>query len=334
MAYSSRHLAEFYEQLGTMIEAGVSIVKALRTAERNTPRPLRLVSRQLADACEAGTPLHLAMQDRFMKFDRLDCQTVTISEQSGMLDAGLKSLARYHDLRAIARRKLITASILPSIILSAAVFISRLPKLVLAMFGQGQYSIGRYLIDTVGLLAAIAGVIVLGRMAFRWVFTIPVWNVAAERFVRCLPVIGRLRFDYALSQWLSSMRMMLNAGMGMIQALELASRNSPSPLLRDAHDKFSPLLGSHMDVSEALRTARLFPEDLLQMWATGEQSGKMDDMLDRLARMYEDRWRRSIEVFAAWLPRVAYVFVALFIIVQIFMMLEPIVQMYRDALSW
>jgi type II secretory pathway component PulF len=60
----------------------------------------------------------------------------------------------------------------------------------------------------------------------------------------------------------------------------------------------------------------------------------MDDMLDRMARAYEDRWRRSVEVFAAWLPRVAYVAVSFYVVWQIFRMLEPLFQLYQDALTW
>lgn len=334
MAYSPRHLAVFYDQLATMIEAGVSLVNALRAMQRNAPGTLRLTAGRLAERCQGGVPLHEAMGDAGLKFDGLDLQTVAVSERSGALDAGLKALARYHEMRAVARRKIIGASVLPGAILVAAVFISRAPKLVLAMFGQGQYSVGRYLVDTVGVLAGVAGVLFLVWWLLRWIYRVPGWNVAVERVLRSLPVIGRLRFDYALSQWLSAMRVMLNAGMGVIEALEMACRNSHSPMIRDAHDRMTPLLNSSMDVSEVLQFTGVFPDDMIQMWATGEQSGKMDEMLERLARAYEDRWRRSVEVFAAWLPRVAYVAVCVYVIAQIFQMLQPILQMYRDALTW
>jgi type IV pilus assembly protein PilC len=317
-----------------MIEAGVPLVNALRTMQRNAPGALRLTANRLAERCQGGVPLHEAMADTGMKFDRLDIQTVTVSERSGALDAGMKALARYHDMRALARRKILGASLLPGVILVAAVFISRAPKLVTAMFGQGDYSPARYLLDTVGLLAGVAGVLVAAWWMLRWMYTVPGLNLTVERLVRSMPVVGRLRFDYALSQWLSAMRMMLNAGMGVIESLELASRNCPSPMIRDAHARMTPLLHSSMEASEALRSTGVFPEDLLQMWATGEQSGRMDDMLDRMARAYEDRWRRSVEVFAAWLPRVAYVAVSFYVVWQIFRMLEPLFQLYQDALTW
>ena len=67
-----------------------------------------------------------------------------------------------------------------------------------------------------------------------------------------------------------------------------------------------PLIGGQLEVSQALASTGVFPDQLIQFWATGEQSGKMDEMLDRLVQFYEERWRNSLEQTALWVPRLIY----------------------------
>jgi type II secretory pathway component PulF len=213
------------------------------------------------------------------------------------------------------------------------VFISRLPQLVLGALGQTQYGPFDYLIDTFGFL----GLLVAAGLVLRWLaqrlLRTPGVNVTVDRVLRAVPLFGRLRIDYALSQWLSSIRLMLNAGFAIFEALEYASETSPSPLIAHAYQKARPLIHSQMDVSAALQSTGVFSDELIQFWATGEQSGRMDEMLDRLARSYEDRWQRSLDQLAVWLPRVAYALVSLYIISQIFKLMMPILGMYQQMLQ-
>jgi type II secretory pathway component PulF len=331
--FSAKTLAEFYYQLGTMVQAGVPIKNALESLRRTAPRPMRKCVSTLAMALESGEPLQQAIARFPRQFAAVDRQTLAVGEQSGALDIGLLALSQYHDARAKARSRIVSASMLPALLLTAAVFISRLPQLVLGALGQTQYSVLDYLIDTVGFL----GLLVAVGLALRWLaqrlLRTPGVNVTVDHVLRAVPLFGRLRFDYALSQWLSSIRLMLNAGFAIFEALDYASETSPSPLIAHAYQKARPLIHSQMDVSAALQSTHAFPDQLIQFWATGEQSGRMDEMLDRLARLYEERWRRSLDQLATWLPRIAYALVSLYIIFQIFKLMMPIIDMYQQLLQ-
>jgi type II secretory pathway component PulF len=86
-------------------------------------------------------------------------------------------------------------------------------------------------------------------------------------------------------------------------------------------------------VSAALQSTGVFPPVVIQFWATGEQSGRLDEMLDRLARQAEERWQQSLDHLTDWLPRIAYALVSLYIIYQISQLLAPVVGMYREMLQ-
>jgi type II secretory pathway component PulF len=72
---------------------------------------------------------------------------------------------------------------------------------------------------------------------------------------------------------------------------------------------------------------------LIQFWATGEQSGRMDEMLERLAKFYNDRWHQSLDLAVTWLPRVAYLLAVLFMALQIISGYTSYLNTYNDLLQ-
>ena len=333
MRFSSKNLAAFYYQLGTLIQAGLPIQGAMASMRKAAPSPMRAAVAKLSAAIGAGTPLHEAMELCGNRFSQLDRHIVNTTERSGALDVGLLSLNQYYESRATARRKLIAGSMYPALLMAAAVFVANVPALLLGAVNGKPYTMLNYLWDTAGLLARLALIGWGAVFLLRWLLTVPRLNVLVDRLIKAVPVFGRLRFDYALSQWILSIRLMLLAGTGIVDALKSASRMAHCPLIADAYNRIAPLIGGQLDVSQALASAGVFPDELIQFWATGEQSGRMDEMLDRLARFYEERWRRSLDQVVAWLPRIAYVLVMSYMIYQIFRIFGSYINSYKGFLG-
>jgi general secretion pathway protein F len=331
--FSSKNLAAFYYQLGTLVQAGVPIRSALQSSRKTAPRAMRTAVGVLSDCVNEGVPVHEAMERYGQQFAPLDKHTLDMSGRSGALDVGLLSLSKYYESRAAARNKLISGSIYPALLLIVAVFGSRFPAFFAGAAGGKPYTMANYLRDTVGVLGLVvlAGLVLMWLL--RWSLRTPGLNVTVDRLLRTVPVLGRLRFDYALIRWVSSIRLMLRAGIGVVPALEYASRTAHSPLIAYAYEKAKPLIGSELQVSQALAMTDVFPEYLIQFWATGEQSGRMDDMLERLEAYYEDRWRRSLDQTATWLPRVAYLFVVLYVAYTILGMYNSYFSQYDELLK-
>ena len=334
MRFSSKDLADFYYKFGTMLEAGVPIRAALASLQASGPRSMRAAIKLLGERVEQGIPVHEAAAEYARRgFPDIDLHSLAASAKSGALDVGLLSLARYHESLARARRKLLAASVFPAVILIAAAFIAHLPAFVLGVLGQNNYGTADYLRDTVGFLILLALIGFGVAWGVRTALKTPRLALGMDRFIRWLPLIGRARFDYVLSQWIASIRLMLKAGFGVISAMEFSSRNIGSPILEHAYDQAQPLIDSQMEVSRALETTGAFPDEFIQFWATGEQSGRLDDMLDRLARIYEERWRQSLEHLSAWLPRFGYVLVCAYILFEMAILMGPIIRMYTGMLE-
>ena len=333
MGISSKTLVAFYYRLGTLVQAGVPIRSALDTMQKSGPRAMRAAAVTLSEAVKEGRPLSEGMDRCGKWFAPLDKHAVDLSARGGALDVGLLTLSKYYESRASARNKLIAGSVYPVVLLVVAVFGSHFPSLFLGASAGKPYTLADYLRDTVGLLA-ILGLIGGGALwLLRWSLRMPGLNVTVDRLLRAVPVLGRLRFDYALSQWVLTIRLMLRAGIGVVPALEYASRATNSPLIAYGYEKAAPRINGGLEVSQALALTGAFPDELIDFWATGEQSGRMDEMLDRLATHYEDRWRRSLDQVVTWLPRIAYVFVAAYVVYLIFTMYSAYFNLPNELLK-
>jgi type II secretory pathway component PulF len=331
--FSSKNLAAFYYQLGTLVQAGVPIQNALTSSRKTAPRAMRSTVAVLSDSVNQGMPVHEAMERCGQRFALLDKHALDMSGRSGALDVGFLSLSKYYESRAAARNKLISGSMYPALLLIVAVFGSHFTAFFLGAAGDKPYTVLDYLRDTVGVLVLLVLIGGGAMWLLRWSLKAPGLNVAVDRLIRAVPVLGRLRFDYALSRWVSSIRLMLRAGIGVVPALEYASRMADSPLIEYGYKKAAPLIGSQLQVSQALATTDVFPDHLIQFWATGEQSGRLDEMLDRLEVFYEDRWRRSLDQTVIWLPRIAYVIIAAYVAYTIISMYSSYFHQYDELLK-
>lgn len=332
MAFSSKKLSVFYTQMGTMIQAGVPIQTALDTMRRTAPSSMKAAVARINEMVGRGEPFHEALAAQPGRFAVLDQYTLKISEQSGALDGGLFSLANYYEKRANARGKIMVGLILPGILLIGAVLVPNLPNLVLGFLGLKEYSVLNYALDTSRVLLPLLLAPLTVTLLVRALLKAPGVNVVADRVLNAIPIFGRFRSDYALSLWTQSLRMMLKAGFGILEALEFASRFSSSPLLAQAYARMRPMLDRQMTVSQALAVTGLFPPMLIQLWTTGEESGKMDEMLDQLARHFDDQWQRSLALLAIWLPILVYFFVSVYIVIQIFKLMGAYVGTYDNLL--
>src|SRR5262249_16792064 len=143
--------------------------------------------------------------------------------------------------------------------------------------GHIHYTLLNYLRDTVGLMILIVAICFLVVWLFRIGFKIPRINVTLDKVIRFIPGFGSFQMDYTLSRWFESIRLMMNCGYGVVEALDVSTKLVASPMIAHAYSLARPLINNPMSVSEAFEATGLFRPILVQFWSTGEESGKMDD---------------------------------------------------------
>jgi type II secretory pathway component PulF len=296
--------ATFYQQLASLTAAGLGLISALQQLERTPPahsyrEPIRQILRELAGGSTLSESLR-QLNSRWLP--EFDIALLQAGEQSGRLDACFRLLADYYADRARIARQLIADLAYPAFLLHFAVFALPFAQ----FFLSGDWV--AYLCQTLGLLLPIYALVALavyaaqGRHSERW-------RALVERLLRPVPVLGVARRDLALGRLAAALEALLNAGVTVIEAWELAGAASGSPALRRAVLAWRPQVDGGRTPAETLGASPEFPELFANQYATGEISGQLDDTLKRLHGYYQEEGSRKLHALARWFPRGVYLII-------------------------
>jgi general secretion pathway protein F len=300
------HLAAFYRQLAAMLDAGVTLERALQTLEGSAPGGrLRAVSAAAGARIRAGGDLTAAFDDHPTVFPLLHRELLRVGERTGTVDATLRRLAEMMEQLAAIRKEIIVQLLYPALLLHMALFVTPLPTLV---FTRDFGAYGRAVLGGLLFLYVAAGMIGwIARQISRDSATL----AAADRLVLAVPVIGKLHRDFSLARLFTTLKTLLNAGIGILEAMPRAGAASGSAKLAVAAREAVPALKR----GESLVTvmAGELPPDALGLLATGQASGKLDEMLRHLEQHFLDESRRRLRALAEWLPKLIYICVVLWV---------------------
>jgi type II secretory pathway component PulF len=298
--------AELYHQLNQFTSAGIPIVRALEQIKRSPPAPsYRAPVQRLLDGLAQGATLAESLQhlDWLPEFD---LALIGAGEQSGRLDACFRLLSDYYNDRARIARQVIADLIYPIALFHMAVFIFPFAQ----FFMSGNLL--AYLAKTVGVLVPLYTVVVLVIYATQSKHG-ENWRARIESLLRWVPILGTARHYLALSRLAAALEALISAGVNIFEAWDLAATASGSPALRRAVAVWKPRMVAGQMPSEAVRACPLFPETFTNLYASGEISGKLDESLRNLNRLYNEDGTRKLHAFAQWTPRLVYLLVALMI---------------------
>jgi type II secretory pathway component PulF len=299
--------AELYHQLGIMLSAGLTLHQSLEQLKRNPPdRALRPKISEWLDHLGQGLTVAQAVQRMGQWMPSFDLALIEAGEQSGRLDACFKLLALHYQERARMVKQAISDLLYPMFILHMAVFIFPF----IEFFKTGNLT--RFFLTVFCMLAPLyAGVFLLifacqGRHGESW-------RAILERMFRPIPVLGTARRDLALARLASALEALLNAGVPIIGAWELAATASGSPALRRSVQAWRPRLEQGSTPAELVSESEQFPTVFSSLYHTGEISGQLDQTLNRLHALFQEEGTRRMRLVARWGPQIVYFAVAIYI---------------------
>jgi len=239
-----------------------------------------------------------------------DLALIGAGEQSGRLDACFRLLADYYNDRARVIRQVISQLIYPVGLIHLAAFVF----LIILPFAASQFNASLPLLfaKAVLILSPLYGAVALMIYATQSKHG-ENWRAWIEAFWRLVPILGKARHDLALSRLAAALESLISAGVNIFEAWDLAATASGSPALRRAVAAWKPQVVAGQMPSEAVNLCPLFPETFANLYASGEVSGKLDETLRRLNRLYNEDGTRKLNAFATWTPRLVYLLVALMI---------------------
>ena len=297
--------AELYRQLAQLTVAGLPIIKSLEQLERHPPSyafrgPIRLMREEII----AGSTFSEAMSCSGKWVSPFDLALVDAGERSGRLDVCFRTLADLYADRARIAKQMLSDLAYPVFLLHFAVLVFAFVRYV------GTWKLMSGLVIIAGVLLPIytmvAVVIYVSQSRHG-----DGWRSIYEQLLHYIPILGSGRRDLALARLSMALEALVNAGVTIIEAWQLAATVSGSPSLRRTVERFLPDVKAGQTPSEAVTTCGVFPDLFTNQYHSGEVSGKLDETLRRLHQYYQEEGSRKMHTVSQWTPRIIYLMVAL-----------------------
>jgi type II secretory pathway component PulF len=306
--------SEFYHQLGALTAAGISVLNALESIRRAPPASsFRPLLSRLIHHLQQGATLSESFSTLGRWMPSFDIALVRAGENSGRLDAVFRLLAGYYHERSQLIRSVIADLLYPIFLFHFAFLllpVTALQRLVLKgdLFGFLWQKLAFFLPFYAAVLLLI------------WACQSrhgESWRAALEAILQPVPLLGAARRNLALARLAAALEALINAGVSIIDAWDLAATASGSPAIRRAVFSWKPKVLSGQTPAEAVSQSPVFPELFANLYQTGELSGQLDETLRRLHNYYQDEGSRQLKLVAQWTPKLVYLIIVGVIAYQI-----------------
>jgi len=330
-------VALFARQLATMTAAGLPLVRALRSIARDHHDPrLSSMLEQVCDDVQKGDSLAKALSRHPRAFSDVFVSLVETGEVSGSLDSVLGQTAGYFERAEMLRLKVEAALRYPTFILSfagvvlAAMFFKIVPMFsdIYSRFRVTLPAPTRMLLGissalTHNALAVLLITLFAGLGLFLWLRT----DEGRTRFDALkfrIPLFGSLVSMYAMTRYARTLGILVSSGTNILYALRVLRPVPGNRMVARAVDQVRAQVEGGASLARAMGDTGVFPDMLVQMTATGEETGRLDEMLLRTADFYEQRVTAKVEGLSSLVEPVAIVLLGLVIALMLVALYLPI----------
>lgn len=318
--------AAFCRQLSTMQSAGIPIMQGLGIlAEQAETASFGKALEAIQKRIQEGTSLTEALKEYPGIFDRIFINLVSAGEMSGSLESVLTRLAIYYEKSAALRRKVISASAYPVMILVALVgVLFVLLTFVVPTFAEMFASNGKELPGPTLMLLSLSNLmreyivfvlIAIGGLGYfvYSLFTNEKLKAGFDPFVLKLPVFGVLVRKIGVARFARTLSTMIQSGVPILEALEITSRVAGNTVIEAAIRRTKTAITSGNTIAGPLGKSGVFPKMVVSMIAIGEQTGTLDALLMKVAEFYEDEVDNAVSALVSILEPLMIIVVGIVI---------------------
>jgi type IV pilus assembly protein PilC len=338
---TERDIAFFTRQLATMMKAGVPLLQAFDISARGHSNPA--VTRMLLEVrsdVETGMSLAEAFAQRPLYFDKLFCSIVAAGETGGVLDTLLDKLATYKEKVLAIKGKIKSAMIYPSAIVAVAFIITAVIMIyVIPAFKSLFSSFGANLpaptlaviwlsdifVEWWWLIFGTIGGLIYAVMYFAKHST--TFQEKMDRWVLKVPVIGDIVRKATIARWSRTLSTLFAAGVPMVEALDSVAGAAGNQVYAEATRRIQNDVSIGSSLRDSMTRCNLFPNMALQMTSIGEESGSLDEMLDKVADFYEAEVDNAVAALSSLLEPMIMVILGVLIGGLVVAMYMPIFKM-------
>lgn len=337
---TTKDLAIFCRQLYTMLDAGVSITNSLNMLAMQLPSPrLRTILSEIEESVKKGEMLSVAMK-RYKEFPQLLISMVESGESTGNIDTMMLRMASHFEKETKTNNKVKSAMIYPIclavVAVAAVMFIltfvmptfaelfeengADLPFITSAMIGASDFLKSYWFI-----IVAIIAIIVVAIKAYAETEDGKVrFSALALKF----PIVANLNKKVIVARFTRTLATLLSAGISLVQALPIVSAVLGNRIAQQDLDRIRERVVRGDGLSAPIAESDIFPDMLASMVRIGEESGALDDILNKTADFYEEEVDQAITQTTELMQPIVIVIMGIVVGIMVMGIMLPMFDMY------
>lgn len=332
-----KSLAQFCHRLATATNAGIQDRKIWADEAHRGSMSERKAAATIRDQLAVGRSLADSLPATGEYYPPLFRQMAEVGEVSGRLGEIYQRLARHYDRMLASRRAFLSRIAWPLMQLGIALFVIGLLIWILGILPVNQTAAGAQvdtlgwgLIGTPGLIKYVNVLMLLAISLFVLIQAMQrgaAWTRAMQRTMTTLPVVGAAFKTLAIARFTWALQLVLDTPLDVRKALALALDATGNDYFARHGKAVARSIEQGHTITQSLTATGLFPADLLNSIAVGEESGRLVETVEREAVEYEQRSGTAIAILAQAAGYVIWLLVAVFIITMIFRLFSSYVGM-------
>ncbi len=334
-------LKVFTRQLATLIEAGMPLLRGLRTLHEQEENPtLKRIIGELADSIEGGGSLSEGMAQHPKVFDRLYVNMTKAGEIGGVLEITLRRLAEFMEKAHRIKGKVKAAMFYPVAVMTVAMgVLTLLMVYVIPKFqevfqgllnGASMPAFTQFVLNISALIkdhAPMVGIAVL-LLAAGWLIFIRTkgGRAAFDRLKLHAPIVGPVFRKTAISRFARTLGTLLQNGVPILQALTIVRETVGNVVVAGVVSDIHDSVKEGETVTAPLKASRVFPAIVAGMVDVGEQTGALPDLLMKVADNYDEEVDNSVTAMTSLLEPIMLVFLAVVVGSIVIAMFLPLIR--------
>ncbi len=339
-------LAIFTRQFATMINAGLPIIQCLDTLSKQVSKDMfRDVIAQITKDVESGSTLAEGLAKHPNVFPGLYVSMVEAGELGGILDVILLRLSTFLEKLDALKRKVQTAMMYPSVVLTVALMATAfLLIFVIPTFAKLFSDFGGTLPLPTRIVMVMSnflrtkwwlltGIITGAIFLFKKYRATSNGRLKTDAFLLKIPAIGNIIRKAAVARFTRTLGTLISSGVPILDGLKITAKTSGNRVVHDAIMNTRASIREGQTIAEPLRKSGVFPPMVVQMISIGEDTGALDNMLDKIADFYEEEVDTAVDGLTSIIEPVMIVFMGGMVGTMVVAMYLPIFKMVNVIMA-
>lgn len=342
-AVSVRELSVFCRQFESVLNAGVTVIEALSMlAEQTENKSFKSALEDVRDAVQKGETLAAAMSEHPKIFPPLMIQMIAAGETSGGLDKALNRMGTSFEKDAHLKGLIVKSAIYPCILILVIIVVvaimmikivptftesfdevgGQLPGITLAVMAVSDFFVNSWYIMLIVLVA-----VVLFLKEFKKT------SVGAELFGKLglkAPLFGKLNIKTACARMTRTLATLLASGIQLVDAIRLVAEMMSNAIVKHALEEAQEEVTRGISLSKPLADSGVFPPMVYHMIEIGEETGNMEDMLDKVSEYYEDEVEMETQSLMAAMEPLIIIIMACVVVPIVLAIMMPMYTLYNN----